>query len=623
MDGMKSLPKLDYDKALVGALVVLLLLHYTHATPRQVDGTLLVTVSVIATIPVVLSAVRSLRNKRVSIDLLASFALVASLLFGEWASAAFINLMLASARIFGRYTSNKAHAAIQSLLKLRPETVKVKRGNDMVVLPVAQVRAGDLVVIESGDRVAVDGTVESGEASVDQSSLTGESVPVAKTKGDKVYSSTLNAAGSLIVRADKIGSDTTLEKIISMVETSQHGKARIRTAVDAFASWYIIVTLVGSVILYVFTRDLAFILSVLLVASADDIAVAVPMAFTAAIGYAARRGVIIKGGSFLEGLSETKTAIVDKTGTLTKGELKIQDMVPFWDYTKKDVLKFACIAETFSEHPIAKAVLGYASEAGVSFDKPDSFKELPGKGTIATYKGKEIVSGKGTFLEERGVHISLHQTGEIKQAKDNGFSVTLIGYDKRLIGFVTSADAVRPGVKDTITKLKNMGLEQWVMLTGDNEKVAARVAGEVGITKFHANLLPQGKLDYIKKYVGRRQKVMMVGDGVNDAASLALADVGVAMGTIGSDAAIEAADIALMRDDFSEIPEMVELSRYTVAVARQDFIIWGVVNVLGLILVFGRFIGPEGASAFNFITDFFPLVNSLRLFNLHLRIGRK
>ncbi len=620
---MATFLKSQADKFLVGALVVFLLSHYLHLIPVAIDEGVLIAISLLATIPVILSAIRSIKDRRVSVDLLASIALVASLVSREWASAAFINLMLASARIFGRYTEAKAHAAIQSLLKLRPENVRVKRGADVVTIKATEVKVGDLIVIGAGDRIAVDGIVEEGEASIDQSSLTGESVPVGKKKGDKVYSATVSVAGSLIVKAEKVGKDTALEKIIALVETSQQGKARIDTVADKFASWYIGITLVSSIIIYIFTRNIPLLLSVLLVACADDIAIAIPMAFLAAIGYAAKRGVIIKGGNFLEGLSKTKIAIVDKTGTLTKGKLKIQDVTAFGDYTREDILRFAGAAESLSEHPLARAVTEYVSSSGLTFEKPEHFEETPGKGTFATYRGKKLLAGKVSFLEESGIHILLHQSNEIQSAKNEGFSVTLIGYDGKLVGFLTSADAVRPGVKAAIARLKELGIEKWVMLTGDNSNVAKRVADEVGITDFHADLLPEDKIRYIKKYLGTKSKVMMVGDGVNDAASLALADIGVAMGAIGSDAAIEAADIALMRDDFSEIPEMVKLSQYTVGIARQNFMIWGTVNLIGLVLVFGRIIGPEGAAAYNFVTDFFPLINSLRLFNLHLKIARK
>jgi len=611
---------LNWDKLLLALLCIFLLLHYSGFVSPGLDEIILIIISVVGTLPVVLSAIRSLKEKKISVDLLASIALIASLLTKEWASAVFINLMLTSARIFGDYTESKAKAAIRGLLKLRPERVKIKRGSGISEVPLAQVKVGDLIVVESGDRVPVDGSIIDGEASVDQSSLTGESVPVMKLKNDKVFSSTLIASGSIVMKAEKIGKDTTLEKIIALVENSQNEKASIRTTADKFATWYIIITLIGSFVIYAIFRDVYLLLSLLLVACADDIAIAVPLAFLAAIGYAARRGVVIKGGGYLEQLSKVKTFILDKTGTITRGRMKVESLSVYNGYAESDLLMFAGMTEFFSEHPIAKTIAGYLKENNVKFEKPAIFNETPGKGISAVYKGKKLVAGKAEFMEEAGIKLTQKEKDDIIKIENEGYSATFIGFDGKLVGFISCADEIRPHVKDTIQRMRDLGVERVVMLTGDNEKVAKRVAAESGITDFHANLLPEDKIAYVKKYLGTSSKVAMVGDGVNDAASLALSDVGIAMGAIGSDAAIEAADIALMRDDFKEIPEIIDLGRYTGKIARQDFWIWGIVNAAGLILVFAKVFGPEGASAYNFVTDFLPLINSMRLFNLHLKL---
>lgn len=611
---------MNWDKLLLLLLAVFLLIYYAGLIPAQVGNSLLAVVSIVGTVPVLLSAFRSLKEKKISVDLLASIALVASLLTGNWASAVFINLMLTSARIFGEYTEGKAKSAIRSLLKFRPEKIKVKHGEKILVISIGEVKVGDLVVMESGDRIPVDGSVFEGEASVDQSSLTGESVPVGKAKGDKVFSSTLVVSGSLLVKAEKVGKDTTLEKIITLVESSQNEKSYIRTTADKFARWYIIITLILSLVIYVVFHDMNLLLSLLLVACADDIAIAIPMAFLAAIGYAARRGVIVKGGSFLEALTKVKVLVMDKTGTITRGRMKVTGVAFYNGYSEDELLRFAGVAEFFSEHPVAKAITEYIKEKKIAFEKPDDFEETPGRGIVASYKRKSIVAGKLRFLEESGVKLTQKEREDIARVQDDGYSATLVSFDGKLAGFLSCADEVRPYFKEIIEKVRKLGVERVVMLTGDNEKVAKRIADETGITDFHANLLPENKINYIKKYLRPGVKVAMVGDGVNDAASLALADVGIAMGAIGSDAAIEAADIALMHDDLREIPETMELGLYTRRVARQDFWIWGIVNAVGLALVFARIIGPNGSAAYNFVTDFLPLVNSLRLFNLHLKL---
>lgn len=603
------------DKFLLIALLAVLVLHYSQIITPVVDNFLITFSASIATLPVLVSAFQAIKNKKVNIDLLAGIALVVSLINNQWASAVFINLMLTSARIFSAYTENKSRQAIKHLMKLRPEKVKVKHGAKIIEEPISKIKKGDLIVIELGERIPVDGIIVHGEAMMDQSSLTGESLTVDKKTGDEVLSSTLNVSGSIIIKAERVGQDTTFEKIIQLVEQSQKDKIGIKTLADKFTSLYIVLTLIGIVILYFYSHSLNLVLSVLLVTCADDIAVAIPMAFSATIGRAAKLGIIIKGGAFLEGLTRMKTLVLDKTGTITYGRMQVGEVISCSNLDAKDVLKLAASAEFFSEHPVAKAIINYAQKEKIDFEKPADFKEFSGKGSTAWSENKKIVCGKSQFIEEMGIP----QTKEYKEKsepfkKDGSKSLLLVGYDSKLIGFITLKDEIRPEVKESIIRIKKYGINKIIMLTGDNAHTAAKVASEIGLTSFHANLLPEDKLKFIRSYVGKEGKVGMVGDGVNDAAALALADIGIAMGAIGSDTAIEAADIALMKDDFSKIPDTIELGFTVSKIAKQNFIIWGAINVIGLILVFGKTIGPEGAAAFNFVTDFFPIVNSLRLF---------
>jgi len=611
-----------FDRIFAAILLILLFVDFFHLLPSGNVYPALVAASYLGLAPVLVSAIRSLNKRQISVDLLASIALIAAIIAGEWTSVVFINLMLTSARIFGDYTKNKARSALEGLLKLRPPKARVKRNGKIIKIKTERIKVGDLLIIEAGERISVDGTVIQGEAEVDQSSLTGESVPVAKKINDQVFSSTLNVAGSLTVRADKVGRDTTLEKIVKLVEESQKNKSKIRTAAEIFATWYIVLTVAGAILVMAFTRNFNLVLSLLLVACADDIAVAVPMAFLAAVGYAARRGVIIKGGEFLEGLTRVKQVLLDKTGTITAGRLKAEDFMVFPGFTERQLLTYAGKAETVSAHPIAKSILEYVKFRGVKISEPDIFKETTSEGIEVGGQDEKIVCGKISFLERENIHFDAEQKKIIAREEAKGYTLVAVGHNGKPVGFFALADVIRPGTENVVKQLYELGIRKITILTGDNDRVAARIAKELGIKDYHANLLPQDKLDFIKKSLSRKYKTIMVGDGVNDAAAISLADIGVAMGAIGSDSAIEAADIALMKDDLSELPEMIELGKYTAQIARQNFWIWGIVNVLGFSLVFSNLLSPVGASAYNFLTDFLPLFNSMRLFTLHLKLNK-
>lgn len=608
-----------FDNLLFVFLLFTLIFHYSGLIPGNFGNLFLAVLAIIGTLPVVIAAVFSLKTKKLSVSLLASVALIVSIIAKEWTSAVFINLMLTSARILGTYAEARSRKAIKSLLKLRPKKAKIERDGSIVEIPIHEIKKGDLVIVELGESVPVDGIIEKGEASVDQSSLTGESIPVSKSEGDKVLSSTIVVAGNLVIKVEKVGTETTFEKIIELVEQAQANKAEISSISDKFAGWYIGLTFVGAVIIYLFFGNLALVLSVLLVTCADDIAVAIPMAFLTTIGRLAKRGAIIKGSNFIEGLAQAEVVVADKTGTLTKSKLKVENVFSFSQISKEEVLRLAAVASFFSSHPAGKAILKYAEKTGLKVAEPEKFKEEAGRGSIAFYRNKKIVSGRLEFFKELKIKISPHELAAIKEEKEKGFNVTPVASDGEIVGFISLADEIRPEAKEAIAKLKELGIKKIVMLTGDNEKIAQRVAQEIGIEDFHANLLPEDKIEYLKKHLSKNYKTIMIGDGVNDAAALSLADIGVAMGAVGSDAAIEAADVALMKDDFSVLPEIIKSSKHTMGIARQNFWIWGLVNAVGLIFVFSGVFTPVYAAAYNFATDFIPLFNSLRLFGLRIK----
>lgn len=619
----KLIAFLDLDKIIFAVLAIVLIVHPLKLLPSDFDSLILITVAAIATLQVVYGAFEEFKEKRVSIDLLASIALIFSLLAKEYASAIFINLMLTSARILGSYTEKRSRRAIEGLLKLKPKKARIKKDGEVMEIAVSKIKVGDLVVVELGERIPIDGKVMEGEAAVDQSSLTGESLPVDKKTGDPTFSSTVVVSGNLLIKTERIGKETALEKIIELVEQAAAHKPEITTLTDKFTTWYVLLMFAGSAILYAATSNLILVLAVVLVVSADDIAVAIPLAFLASIGHAAKRGVIIKGGDFLEGLNKAKVVIADKTGTLTYGKLKVENFFVFDDYKSEDILYLAGAASLLSNHPSAKAILNYAKEKSVKSLEPEKFEEYSGKGSISLIKGKKVLIGKESFFDEFGIKMTERQHRDIAREKDKGLNTTLVSYDGDFVGFFTLADEIRPNIKNVISDLKNLGIEKIVMLTGDNEKIAQQVANAVGITDYHANLLPKDKIKYLKKYLSKDYKTIAIGDGVNDAALLNAADIGIAMGGIGADVTVESGDIVLMQDDLSKVPETMRLAKYTNRVARQDFIIWAITNSVGLYLVFSGFIPavilPTFASAYNFLTDFVPIINSIRLFNLHIK----
>lgn len=606
------IPEIVFNVALVAFLAMALGFSFFELLPG--GNRILVVLTIVGLVPVAQSALSALWRRELTIDLLASIALVASFIAAEWFSAAFITLMLAFARIFALWTEARAKDVVSHLARYRPITVKLKRGDGIVEVPVGEVRPGDLAVIEAGERVPVDGVVVSGQASLNEAMLTGESELVTKREGDRVLTATLNESGSLLVRVERVGKDSTLEKLIGLVAEASRKKSRVETVASRFTAWYIAAMLLGSLALYALIGRPQLVLAVLLVVCADDIAVAVPLSFTAAIARAARRGFLVKGAPVFEALPTIKTFLTDKTGTLTLGKPRVRRVVAFGHTTEAELLRFVGIAEVESRHPVSVAIMAHLAARGVHAPAPDEVDERPGAGMIARHDGEEIVAGKLQFLEARGVRVPEHERAEFDAAKQAGLGITAVARGKTLIGYVEVEDAIRPAAHQLVARTRALGVRRWIMLTGDNETVAGRVASELKLDGFEANLTAQTKLDAIERVKRSGGGTLaMIGDGVNDAAALALADVSFAMGAVGSDAAIEAADVALMHDNLNRIPEAMVLGRRTMAIVRQIFGLWALTNAVGLVLVFAGVLTPVGAAAYNFLTDFLPILNALRV----------
>lgn len=603
---------LGFDIVLVVGTTIFLIVSFLFKLPWATS--VLAVLSFLGLIPVIRGAIQSLFQKQISVDLLASIALAFSLLSQEWNSAAFITLMLAFARIFDHVTQSKAKRIIQSLMKYHVENVRIKSGETIHEVHVSQVKSGDQVIVESGDRMPVDGVVISGQAEIDESSLTGESELVAKKPGDKVFTATVNESGSLIVKAERIGKDSTLSRIIGMVQEASRSKSKAERVADTFTQWYIGLSLVGSAILYFIGLQPKEILAVLLVVCADDIAVAVPLAFTAAISRTAKRGVIVKGSAAFEQLSRLKYILTDKTGTLTKGKPKVVDVRPYGTVSAKTVIERAGMGASESKHSVSSAITQYLNEKGLKIHPPKESTEVPGQGVKFSHGNEHLLLGRLSFMQQEKIHIPEQLKKDAELEKDAGRGIVVLSMNGEAIGLVSYQDELRPHAKDIIAETKALGVREWHMLTGDNEHAAAAIAGELGIKHFHADLTPEGKVLFVSKFERAKdpEVVGYIGDGVNDAASLALADVSIAMGGIGSDAAIEAADITIMHDHLRRLPETMKTAHQVRSIMWQCFVIWAITNVIGLGLVGFGVIGPAGAAAYNFLTDFIPIGNAMR-----------
>jgi heavy metal translocating P-type ATPase len=572
-------------------------------------------VGAVGVAPVLWSAYRALRSREITVDFLAGIALIFALVGREWNSVIFVALMLSAARVLNYWNNERTKNNLEGLMKLRPELAMIK-GSDgsLRKVSVESLQVGQIVLGSAGQRVPVDGVLMSGQATIDEASLTGESMPVEKNIGSQLYSSTLVVSGGFEMKANRVGRETTLERMIALVEQAHADKPAISTLAEKFGKWYILSIFAVTILLWIFFRDLNLLLAVALVVCADDVAIAIPLAYVSALGNAAKRGIVIKGGRYLETIGQASIFIFDKTGTITKGVLRVEQVIPLGPITKEQFLGYAKKLGEQSNHPVAKALARLSLEEG-SFSSgiPENFQEISGKGLAGIFGDHHVLVGRRALMGERNISINDDLEEKIQRVEQGGQSVVLIAVNQDVVGLLGVADEIRPDIREVITELRNLGAKRIVMLTGDNDTVARRVATEVGIEEFYAGLLPEQKLERVSQLTEGDQVSVMVGDGVNDAAALERATVGVAMGAIGYDAAIDSANIVLMRDDLRRLPEVIRLAHSLRGIVKQNFWIWGVSNVVGLSLVFTGVIGPVGAAAYNFLSDFIPLFNSLKV----------
>ncbi|MBL9081737.1 MAG: cation-translocating P-type ATPase [Planctomycetales bacterium] len=522
-------------------------------------------------------AYAALRRFRPDMNLLMVVAVAGAVYLGDWLEAAMVAFLFTLSLALEAWSIGRARRAVAALLNLTPPKVMAITDAGTVELPAAEATVGTRFVVRPGDRIPLDGQVASGTSEVDQSPLTGESVPVPKSTGDDVFAGTVNGGAVLEVVSTKRADDTAVAHIIRQVGAAQAKRSPSEQWVDSFARYYTPIVMVLAVAIFLiggaatgrFSDWLYRGLVLLVIACPCALVISTPVSIVAALAGATRRGILIKGGPYVEAPARLRAIAFDKTGTLTEGRPQVVAVVPFQDHDEQELLQRAAALEAQSSHPLAKAVTDYARRKNVEIRVAENIKAIAGKGATGTYDGREFWIGSHRYLEERGQETpEVHQ--QISKLSDAGRSVVVVGNSDHVCGFLVLADTVRPAAVQTLKALRDVGIEHLIMLSGDNTPTAQAIAREVGVDEVHAELLPSDKVTAMEKLVERYGKVAMIGDGINDAPALGRATVGIAMGGIGSDAAIETADIALMGDDISQLPWLIMHSRRTLTIIRQN-----------------------------------------------------
>ncbi|WP_129675010.1 heavy metal translocating P-type ATPase [Candidatus Chloroploca sp. Khr17] len=528
----------------------------------------------------VIAIIEALRERTIEVDLLMVLAALGAAYVDAWTEGAILLFLFSLSNVLQNYAMNRTRSAISSLLELRPDTVTIRRDGGLQEVPLEAIVPGDLVVLRPGDRVPLDGVIVQGTGNFDESAITGESMPVQKGVGATILAGTLNQSGALDMQVAKTAEESTLARIIGMVSDAQARKAQTQSFLDRAEQWYAM-GVIATVALFIFLVPPIFGVNfsdnfyrgmvLLTVASPCALVISVPAALLSAIANAARKGVLFKGGAHLEELSRVKVIAFDKTGTLTYGRPEVTDILPQPGVTAHALLAAVARAESQSEHPIARAILAYAEAQGLETDEPEAFQAVTGMGVRATWEGQETLAGAPKLFAHAGLPVPQELLDEADRlALEGRGTVLLVARGGRWLGLITVMDRERPDAAAQLAALRAAGIERIVMLTGDNERVAEALGRRLGIDEVHASLMPEDKLRIIEDLGQRYGPTAMVGDGVNDAPALAAASSGIAMGAAGTDAALETADIVLMRDDLSAIAYAVELSKRTQRIVWQN-----------------------------------------------------
>ncbi|OJY56783.1 MAG: cadmium-translocating P-type ATPase [Thiobacillus sp. 0-1251] len=553
-----------------------------------------------------------IRERKVGTEIFVTVATLVAVFGGETVAGAVLMVIILIAEFIADLNMDRARASIKTLIGSVPQ-VALRRGADGErVVPIEQLRTGDVVLVRAGEKIPVDGSIVGGAASINEAPITGESLPKDKSIGASVFAGTIVASGALDIQTEKVGSDTTFARIIGLVESAEAAQAPVQKLADKVASWLIPVVFVFLIAVYLITGDVRTIVTLLIFTSPAELGLATPLVMIAAIARAARSGILVKGGLYLESLAKVDVMVFDKTGTLTANKPEVVRVVRDARFSEFELLSLAAAADRRSAHPLAKAVVDYATLKQIVVPEPEQYEQVQGRGVIATVSGSAVLVGNAALLRENGVQL-------IAAIEDSGQTPVHVAIDGQSAGVIFIADTLRPGAREALSKLKATGVKRIVMLTGDNEATARAVAAELGVDEVRANLMPEDKVTAIEELKKQGHRVAMIGDGINDAPALARADVGIAMGGGGTQAALEAADIVLMTDDLSKIVSARAISRRAYRTIQENlFVGVGVVHVLGITAALMGWIGPIEAAFLHLGPDILVFLNSAKLLRVRI-----
>ena len=565
-------------------------------------------------VPIILEAVIGLVTAfDIKADVLVSLALIASICIGETFAAGEVAVIMQLGALLEELTVAKARAGIEKLVHLTPQTARVLRDGAEEIVPAEQVKVGDRIRVLPGEGVPVDGVIISGQTSINQAVMTGESLPVDKTVGDTVSSGTVNQFGAFEMEATKVGEDSSIQRMIRLVQSADAGKAKIVGIADRWATWIVVIALTAAALTWIVTGQIIRAVTILVVFCPCALVLATPTAIMAAIGNATKHGFLVREGDALERLAKAKVVAFDKTGTLTYGTPEVVAVRSVsGSFSEDEIYRLAASAEQLSEHPLGKAIVSCGRKSGAVLATAEEFEMLPGRGVCARIDGKSILAGKAALLLEHGVEMTM--PGEAGDYIGRGCTVTYVAADSEFIGFLALSDTLREESAATISALTELGVQP-VLLTGDHENAAASIAGQLHIGEVRANCLPEDKLRYIGEYQEKGLPVCMIGDGVNDAPALKKADIGIAMGGVGSDTAVDAADIALVDDEVKELPHLLALSKRMMTTIKLNMTFSMTLNFVAITLAIIGTLNPVVGALIHNAGSVLVITNSAFLLN--------